>query len=75
MTFYVWTVRPFYCKQLVYIRAVRLKDFHYDCLPPDLTTLWKVERVRTQGEAIACVIEKGAGKKRRVSRIIPRKGE
>jgi len=68
-TFYVATYRPCF-PQGVKTIAYREKDYSRDILPPSLTSLWEVNHVNTKAEAIACVIEKGAGKGVAVKQLI-----
>lgn len=71
MTYYVATYRPAYPSRDVCLATYKAKGFSYDLLPPTLTSLWRVDHVQSKGQAIACVIEKAAGKGTTVSRIIP----
>ena len=71
MTFFVETFRPFdnVGNKSIHVRVHKEKEFCRDVLSPSMTAVFKVEHVKRKEEAIACCIEKLAGKGVCVSQV------
>lgn len=68
-TYYVATYRPPYPEKGVKVTVYKEKDYSVDVLPPGMTSVWRVQHVKNRESAIACVIERAAGKGTAVAQV------